>query len=85
MMRKSLTRAANVLALVLEPALHHETDGIPSEAPAIYDGGAEFVLLLPHECLVSDPLQLQDMGLQLTLWSTVLDNHTHSGAVPEHT
>jgi hypothetical protein len=80
---KSLTHAVNVL--VLQPALLHKTDGIPSESSATYDGGVEFVLLLLPERLESDPLPLQDMGLQPTLWSRVLDNHTHSGAVPKHT
>jgi hypothetical protein len=71
--------------LVLQLALLHKTDGIPSESSATYDGGVEFVLLLQPECLDSDPLLLQDMGLQPTLWSTVLDNHTHSAVVPTHT
>jgi hypothetical protein len=83
LIRKSLTHAVNVLALQL--SLLHKADGSLSEPSATCDGGVESVLLLLPEPLGLDPLLLQDMGLQPTPQSTVLDNHTHSGVDPEHT
>jgi hypothetical protein len=82
LLKKSLTRAED--ALVLQPSLLHKAGGIPIEPPATCGGEVEFVLLLLPELLESDPLSLQDMGLQPILWSTILDNQTHSGAVPKH-
>lgn len=82
LLRKSLTHAED--ALVPQLSLLHKAGGIPIEPPATCGGEVEFVLLLLLELLESDPLLLQDMGLQTVLWSTILDNQTHSGAVPKH-
>jgi hypothetical protein len=69
--------------LILQSPIHTE-DGIPSEPSATCGGEVEFVLLLLPEPLVSNPLLSQDMGLQPTLQSTVLENQIHSEAVPKH-
>jgi hypothetical protein len=78
----SLTHGVDVL--VLQSSLLHKADGIPTKPPATCGGEVEFVLLLLPELLESDPLQLQDMGLKPVQWSTILDNQTHSEAVPKH-
>jgi hypothetical protein len=71
-------------ALEFQAFFLHNSDGSPTEPPAICSDEVEFVLLLLPELLGSDPLPLLDMGLQIILQSTILDNRTHSEAVPKY-